>query len=107
MIAPQRYYLDNGCCYDQESPLARALPTGSDDANGCGTWLVPGFSDPAARALDLLARGFAWRADFQRMWDQDVEKGQRSGMEMMAPTLEGRELEKTTQAPQAGSAFRI
>lgn len=71
-ITPTSYWLTEGCCYDQGSPIGHILPDGSDDLNECGTWVIPQYQDstPIELAKFLLSKGFVWDKDFQDFMDE-------------------------------------
>lgn len=97
IITPTCYWKDEGCCYDQESPLRDLLPEGSDDLNGCGTWEIPEHGEPVELAFELLRRGFVWDPDFQRFIDEPA-------LDTLAPLTEGRALEKGSRPSASPSA---
>lgn len=93
-ISPLKYYEDEGCCYDQESPICHLLPSESDDVNGCGTWEIPFAGTPTDLAAHLMSLGFLWREDFQSFIAKDA-------MAVMQPVMDWRALEAST--PASGS----
>ncbi|MEZ0226852.1 MAG: hypothetical protein ACAH83_20010 [Alphaproteobacteria bacterium] len=75
IITPTKYWKDEGCCYDQPSPIDHLLPNG-EDANDCGTWIFEkNYASAAALAKDLQNRGFTWDKDFQNFIDSKFTAG--------------------------------
>lgn len=99
-ITPTCYWKEDECCFDQESPIGRLLPSGSDDINGCGTWVIPGFSEPAALALHLLSLGFVWDAEFQDLMDDE----DNPTLPDLAPLIDGRALTASASRGAPSSA---
>lgn len=67
IVTPKSYWESKGFWYDQEVDLDRLMPEGSEDLNGCGTWLIPYPSmDALAFRDELRSRGFVWTQDFQK-----------------------------------------
>lgn len=108
IVTPTCVWEDDGYCHDQESPIGRLMPAGSDDLNGCGTWQIPGYDsadDVPKLAFDLMERGFVWDPDFQEMIDENQDQ---PSMPLLTPIVEGRALEASAKSGAShGRAPRV
>lgn len=84
-ICPKKFFEDEGCCYDQESPIGHLLPLGSDDVNGCGSWELCFPGSGTSHAIELMELGFRWDPSFQQFMD---DCSGYPGMQEMAPLVE-------------------
>lgn len=96
IVTPTFYWLSNEFCYDQEIPMEHCFPPDSDDLNGCGTWLIPGFDEPVTLALELLKRGFILDEKFQEFIDAPT-------VQTLAPIFEKRALQAAVPTSLASS----
>lgn len=81
IITPITYFDKTGYCYDQPSHLESLLPGDADDINECGTYVMQreGKTDMEI-GLELIARGFVWRADFQDLIHKALDQESRAAL---------------------------
>jgi len=94
IISPAVYTEKENCIYDQECPIEGLLPDDAEDLNGCGTWMMHGYSGTMVELVhDLIARGFHFSEKMQREYGAEY-------LDDLTPLWEADDLEKTVRATE-------